>query len=170
MEPTTPPPARLPFGETVLLWRLHRKLTQRQLAREARVPQPNLSDIERGRREVSLKTVRALALALGVNPGALVDGLPPEQTPTLSRPALERVAEAAALGGTLRDPREKALAGTIRSLVSARLAAQAPGRAKKARRMGRRADRAWIRAASVPSPVLQSLTERTAEHVRRKRP
>ena len=68
-----------PFGETVLLWRLQRGLTQKELARRAGVPRPNLSAIERGQLEVSLKTVRALALALGVRPGVLVDGIAPEE-------------------------------------------------------------------------------------------
>jgi transcriptional regulator with XRE-family HTH domain len=61
-----------PFGETVLAWRLARGMTQAALARAACIPRPNLSAIERGDREVTLKTLRALALALEVRPGVLV--------------------------------------------------------------------------------------------------
>ncbi|HMF41326.1 MAG TPA: helix-turn-helix transcriptional regulator, partial [Polyangia bacterium] len=67
-----------PFGETVLAWRLARGMTQAELGRAARIPRPNLSAIERGDREVTLKTLRALALALDVRPGVLADGIPPE--------------------------------------------------------------------------------------------
>lgn len=64
----------IPFGQAVLLWRLHRGLTQQTLAVKARVPRSNLSAIERGKREVSLRTLRSLALALEVRPGVLADG------------------------------------------------------------------------------------------------
>lgn len=67
----------LPFGETVLAWRLARGLTQAALANLARVSRPNLSAIERGQREVTLGTLRALAVALDVRPGVLVDGVSP---------------------------------------------------------------------------------------------
>ena len=69
--------ATLPFGQAVMLWRRQGGLTQQALARRAGIPQPNLSAIERGGRAVSLTTIRALAAALGVRPGMLVDGMPP---------------------------------------------------------------------------------------------
>lgn len=88
-----------PFSETVLLWRLHRGLTQAELATASGVSRPNLSAIERGEREVTLSTLRALACALGTSPGALADGRSPYGEPlSLSRNDLEKVAQAAATG------------------------------------------------------------------------
>jgi transcriptional regulator with XRE-family HTH domain len=111
-----------PFGETILAWRLSRGMTQADLARAARVPRPNLSAIERGDREVTLKTLRALALALDVRPGILADGIPPETGKRpLSRTRLERVARAAARGSGFADSREAALAGDLRRALSAKL-------------------------------------------------
>src|SRR6185437_7370469 len=100
-----------PFGETVLAWRLTRGMTQAQLARAARIPRTNLSAIERGEREVTLPTLRALALALNVRPGTLVDGETPGASASpLTRTQMERIAEATVRGTALSDPRESALA------------------------------------------------------------
>ena len=84
----------VPFGEAVLLWRLERGLTQQQLAKRAGVSRPNLSAIETGLRDASLRSVRALALALDVRPGLLVDGIAPgeeEAKRGRSRAAMERI-------------------------------------------------------------------------------
>ena len=152
----------IPFGETILMWRLYRGYTQETLARAAHIPRPNLSSIERGGREVSLKTLRALALALGVRPGILADG----QAPSVAKPArlsrrwLERVADGLALGRMPSDPREKALVGQLRPLVASRL--PQPGR-----RIGRQAERAWLAlSAHYPPEVVESLLQRVRERMR----
>jgi len=90
-----------PFGQTLFLWRLKRDLSQAELARRARIPRPNLSAIERGKREVTLGTLRALALALDVRPGVLADGVLPvpwKGKPHWSRASLERIADAVVFG------------------------------------------------------------------------
>jgi transcriptional regulator with XRE-family HTH domain len=141
----------LPFGETVLLWRLERGLTQDGLARAAKLSRPNLSAIERGEREVTLKTLRSLAVALGVRPGVLADGCSPHANPVaLSRTRLERVAAAAAGHATLDDAYENALAANLR---------QALGKS----RAGRSGDRAYLRLKSMASPeTIASLLARVA--------
>jgi len=111
-----------PFGETVLAWRLARRMTQDELGRAAGVPRPNLSAIERGDREVTLKTLRALALALDVRPGILADGIPPATgAPPLSRARLERIARATARGSDSKDSRESALARHLRQVMTSKL-------------------------------------------------
>ncbi|OGQ77128.1 MAG: hypothetical protein A3G94_07890 [Deltaproteobacteria bacterium RIFCSPLOWO2_12_FULL_60_16] len=162
-----------PFGETVLLWRLQRGLTQKELARRAGVPRPNLSAIERGQREVSLKTVRALALALGVRPGVLVDGIAPEEggAGELSREAMERIAAAVIRKSALADAKEQALADQLKHLVSSRLRAARPvtkGSTKRltlkgAARLSRGSDRAWLSLSSYPQAVIESLVSRILE-------
>jgi transcriptional regulator with XRE-family HTH domain len=157
-----------PFGETVLAWRLARGMTQAELARAARVPRPNLSAIERGDREVTLCTLRALALALGVKPGVLVDGIGPEAPgKAMSRAGLERVAAAAeasttpsTAGATLGNARESRLARRL---------AKATAGGRTGRLGARAADRAYflLKTAATPA-VLGSLFDRMAD--RRRRP
>lgn len=87
----------LPIGRAVYLWRTERRLTQEQLARAAGISRPNLSDLERGKRELSLKSLRSLASALQITPGTLVDGIPPLalQGPLrFSRQELDQIADA----------------------------------------------------------------------------
>jgi transcriptional regulator with XRE-family HTH domain len=157
-----------PFGQTVLLWRLRRDLTQEELARRAGVPRPNLSAIERGQREVSLKTVRALAAALDVRPGVLVDGIVPQEqegTNELSREAMERIADAIIQNTPLAEPKEQALADQLKYLVSSRLRA-AGTLTKKTVRLGRVADRAWLSLARYPKAAIESLVARIVENRR----
>ncbi len=133
----------LPFGEAVLAWRLERGLTQAALARRAGVARPNLSAIEGGRRDVTLATVRALALALEVRPGILVDGVSPGgATPVLSRLDLERVATAAARGETLADGRLDQLARWLADAAATRVAVARGGPLQRHR--PRQAARAWF--------------------------
>lgn len=88
-------------------------MTQAQVARAARVPRPNLSAIERGKREVSLSTLRALAVALDIRPGVLADGeppAPPVPPARLTREVVERVVDAVVRRRRLEDSGERALA------------------------------------------------------------
>jgi len=154
-----------PFGETVLLWRLKRGLTQEELARRAGVPRPNLSAIERGQREASLKTVRALGVALDVRAGLLVDGVLPQEeegTGKLSREAMERIADAVVEKRVLPEAREQALADQLKHLVSSRLRAARPV-TKGAVRLSRGSDRAWLSLSSYPQAVIESLVSRILE-------
>lgn len=156
----------VPFGEAVLLWRLQRGLTQEELARRAGVPRPNLSAIERGQREVSLKTLRALAVALDVRPGVLVDGIvPQEEAGRLSREAMERIADAVVRNAPLAEPKEQALADRLKYLVGSRLRAAGPV-TKGGVRLGRVSDRAWLSLSSYPEAVIESLVSRILERGR----
>jgi len=158
----------LPLGNCVLLWRNHLGLTQAALAQKTGLPRPNLSDIERGRREVSLRTLRALAFGLGIRPGILADGIGPgEMSKPLSRESLERVAESMAGGPTPKNQMERELAEELAPLVRSRLSASS-GRRQSPARSGKKADAAWLRlSASHSRPEIRSLAERAAEKARR---
>lgn len=143
-----------PFGQTVFLWRRHRRLTQQQLAERAGLPRPNLCAIEQGHREVSLTTLRALALALQVPAGVLVEGVapavaaPPAQR--LTRSAIERIANAV---GTRRQPvdrTEQVLVGLLQAVLT-------PQRGRK-----QAAETAWLTLrAHYPRETLQTLLQRS---------
>jgi transcriptional regulator with XRE-family HTH domain len=155
----------MPFGQTVLFWRTHRGLTQGELAARAHLPQPNLSAIERGSRDVSLRTIRSLALALDVHPGVLVDGLPPSPQKNWSRERLERVARAVAQGRSLSDPEERSLAQSLMNLVRSRRRANGMP-AQGPRRRQRLSERAWLALSTRHTPErIQSLLQRVTEHM-----
>ena len=158
----------LPFGQTVALWRSHRRLTQEALAQKAGIPRPNLSAIERGQREVTLGTLRAIALGLGIQPGILADGESPgsrEQDPKLSRAALERIADAAVRAIPLPNASEQRLADALRTIAQQRLLA-ARQQQSPHRQHVRGMDEAWLwLAASYPPNVVESLLQRMADRL-----
>jgi DNA-binding XRE family transcriptional regulator len=61
-------------GESqVKLWRIQRNLTQQELAGRAGISKPYLSQIETGKRQGTVETLRAIARALDVPPDVLID-------------------------------------------------------------------------------------------------
>jgi DNA-binding XRE family transcriptional regulator len=61
-------------GESpVKLWRIQRNLTQQELAGRAGISKPYLSQIETGKRQGTVETLRAIARALEVPPEVLID-------------------------------------------------------------------------------------------------
>lgn len=160
----------LPFGQTLWLWRQQRGLTQAALAHRARLSRPNLSAIERGRRDVTLRTLRLLAATLGVRPGVLVEGLPPPAdggaAPFLSREAIERMADAAALGRPSVKPTERAVVAALRTILQHRLRA-ARRRWSRPRGSRRAATAAWMMLKSLYSQeAIRTLAERVVERQR----
>lgn len=148
----------LPFGQTLRLWRTYRQLTQAQVAQRAHIPRPNLCAMERGRREVSLTTLRAVALALDIAPGTLVDGIAPPTggSTRLSREAIERVADAVAGGTTPRQPSERRVAALLRAVTM-----ETP--------VGRRRTQAssWLQLnAAYPPALVRTLLDRIAARQR----
>jgi transcriptional regulator with XRE-family HTH domain len=144
-------------------------MTQAALARAADVPRPNLSAIERGDREVTLRTLRALALALDVRPGALVDGeMPSAGAPPLTRAQMERIASATVNETPLADPRESTISRQLSATLSAQLDCRAGGHARR-RTGGRASDRAYflLRTSEEPAAVA-SLVNRVLEKLPRR--
>lgn len=156
----------LPFGRCLFLWRLERGFSQAVLAQKAGIPQPNLSDMERGERDVSLRTLRALALALGVQPGILADGIGPKgpESLSLTRPQMERIAQAVVEGSPLSNPSEDRLAQSLRHLTRDRRGALQGNRVPKRMAGGHQVHRHWLALAGIyPPSLVQSLIQRIAE-------
>ena len=66
MPPTSPEPLFAAFGAAVRALRKGRGLSQEALAERAQLHRSYVTDIELGRRNVSLYNIRQLAVALGV--------------------------------------------------------------------------------------------------------
>ena len=161
------------FGQNLYLWRAFKGLSQKELAKGSGVPRPNLSAIEKGKREVSLSTLRALAATLGTDPGVLVDGIGPVSFKDLdlSRGSLERIAEIC-LGISRkprRDNREAAIGAMLAAVIRNRTNAL-DGIYKKT--LGERHTDTvnWLMLKSaLGERVLNSLLSRLAKHAGLKR-
>lgn len=114
----------LPTGETIQLWRGHKRLTQAVLADRAGISRPNLSAIEQGARDMTIQTLRRIAGALEITPGTLVDGLGPTQpTPKehYDRFAIDRIARLAAGQSIKASAQERKLAMSLASLMKSKV-------------------------------------------------
>src|SRR5262249_26324947 len=113
---------------------------------------------------VTLRTLRALALALDVRPGALVDGQMPGAGPPLTRTAIERIAKAAVKGTSLVDPRESMLAGWLRTVISPELPSRETAGIASHRPGTREIDRSHLLLkGSLGGRTFRNICERTRE-------
>lgn len=90
-------------GDILFQLRMKRGLTQRELSRLVDVPQPNLSNIEKGKQDVTVSTLQRIAAVLGCALSDFfkeVEKQPPEVSMTRER--IERLAEAIVNGQTPR--------------------------------------------------------------------
>jgi len=60
------------FGENVRRRRTELGMTQADLAQRARMPRPDISDIERGKRQANMATIAKIAEGLTVPPSHLL--------------------------------------------------------------------------------------------------
>ena len=82
-------------SQAIYLTRLQRGYSQKELARRSGVPQPNLSNIEKGK-DFQVSTLYQIADALGVSPEVLLKGiqaLPVDKEEFFQRKNIERVVE-----------------------------------------------------------------------------
>ena len=107
------------IGEKIYSVRLAKGLTQSEVVRQTGIPQPNLSNIEKGKQDITLATLFKLAGALGVMPGELLTPLTlkSEKQNTLTRPRVERLAKAAVHTDIKLEPAEQTIANDLRIIV-----------------------------------------------------
>jgi transcriptional regulator with XRE-family HTH domain len=150
------------FGENILLWRLHRSLSQERLAKLSNLPRPNVSDIEKGKRD--------LANALDVSPGTLVNGEPPgydNWKRDFSRAALERIACSVVQGAPPQDPAEHQMYDLLKEILQCSLQS-ARNHQGKLPQPTRKSTRAWLYLRALCSiETINSLVNRTLEEAER---
>ncbi len=107
-------------------WRTEKRVSQEELARLTGIPQGALSLIERGRRDMTLRSLERIAEALGVEITVLFRT--PLQDLRLDRQEREMIARAIVEGEILKNSIKNELASDLRKLISRKLlASKAPG-------------------------------------------
>ena len=82
-------------GIRIYQYRLQKGLTQAQLASQCGIPQPNLSNIEKGKQDLTVSTLIRIAGALEVRPGQFLEEEKSKwEKPILTRKNVESIAEA----------------------------------------------------------------------------
>lgn len=97
-------------------WRSHLQLSQNELAERAGIPRPNLSAIERGRRDPTISTLEKIARALNLSVGQMLDQHP-DSIENPGRHTVDEIAQAVASGDRSLTPSENQLADDIASQV-----------------------------------------------------
>lgn len=148
----------LPIGHQIYLRRLEQKLTQEELARSAGIPQPNLCNIEKGKQDITVTTLRRIAGALRAQPGEFFSGITSEeQRGFSSRRSLERIARMIAGGERVSNAGEREIVERFKRVI--------PG---KRRVRVRELHRAWLELRMRFSPKeINAVHERVEEYRRR---
>jgi transcriptional regulator with XRE-family HTH domain len=106
------------IGAEIYLKRLERGMTQAELAKKAQIPQPNLSNIEKNKQDLTVSTLRRIAYALDVEPGNffMKENLAKSRL-MLTRGSVEKIALAVVRGGVILSGEEKRIARLLKSIV-----------------------------------------------------
>ena len=82
----------LPIGQALYLARTSKRITQAELARRTQIPQANISNIEKGKRDITVSTLLRICAALEISPPSLFREK--EYSISMRRGSLERIAKA----------------------------------------------------------------------------
>lgn len=132
-------------------------MTQGELAARAGIPQPNLSNIEKGKQDVTVTTLRKIAYALDVPPREFFE----EENKLgghkikLKRPTIEKLAHALIQGDVSLDANEKQIVTLFREIL--------PGKNKSQLRL-KKMHHSWLELKKHLGPEeINTLYERVQE-------
>ncbi len=91
--------------------------TQAELAQKIGIAQANLSNIEKGKRDLTVSTLLRVASALEVRPAELIEEETPRKTFKLTRPQIEALAKAVVRPESKTTPQIRQLANLFRVLL-----------------------------------------------------
>ena len=83
----------IPIGSQIYLRRLEQNLTQVGLAKKVGIPQPNLSNIEKGKQDITVSTLRKIAVAFNIHPAEFFKDTGEVLQSSLSRQRIEQIAK-----------------------------------------------------------------------------
>ena len=147
-----------PIGYHIYLKRLEKGLTQVELAHQIRIPQSNLSNIEKGKQDITVSTLRRIATALNIHPGEFfVDLNDRVGKKELSRNKIEKIAKIVASGKALSKSKESEITDLFKKVVP-----------HKGRIYLKDLNRSWLELRKRFNPLeISSIYERVEEYRRR---
>lgn len=108
----------VPVGIQIYLKRSKQHLTQAELAKRAGIPQPNLSNIETGGQDITVSTLRKIAVALAISPGEFFSDWNKKAGKTrLTRRKIERIAKIVAGQTKPSGPAEREISRLFKTLI-----------------------------------------------------
>ena len=82
----------IPFHVNLRSWREFRNLTQEEMSLRSGISRPNLANLESGKKDCVLSTLRRMATILTISPGTLLDTPPPSTASALNRHEIDLIA------------------------------------------------------------------------------
>lgn len=104
-------------GTRIAIQRRMKGVPQKDLAVRAGITQANLSNIEKGKRDLTVSTLLRIAAALDLRPCVLLEEETPAEKIELTRSRIEALAEAVLDPAFKKKPELKALAAEIRTIL-----------------------------------------------------
>ena len=148
----------IPIGHQIYLKRLERHLTQAEFAVIAGIAQPNLSNIEKGKQDVTVSTLRKIAAALNVHPGTFFSDFDDAPKSSSSRRKIEHIAKQVAAKTSSPEPHQDAVVRLYQNVLP-----------YKGRVRARELQRSWLELRKrFNSQEINSVHERVEEHKRRR--
>ena len=107
------------IGAKISLRRLQKGMTQQELAVAAGIPQPNLSNIEKGKQDLTVSTLRRIGYALDIR---LSDFFAEEEARAqkeirFTRSEIEKLAQAIVAGGVILNEAERQIVALFRQVL-----------------------------------------------------
>ena len=142
------------IGQRLQSVRVAKSITQAKLAERTGIPQSGLSNIERGKNDITVSTMIRICSALDVNPAELFQGRIPGHKMVFTRDRIERIAAAAA-GKTLKlSTDEKSISENLKMIIPL----------NRSRKSVKKIQRSWDTLQKQYSePEIKILTDRVLE-------
>jgi len=146
----------LPIGDYIYLRRLEKGMSQTELAAKSRMPQSNLSTIEKGKRDITVSTLRKIAAALDAHPRDFFEDWKPDKI-ELSRSKIEHLAKIVSGKAKSIKPAETELTDHLKNMIP-----------RRGRKYVKDINRSWLELRKrLSSSEIGSICERSDEYRRR---
>ena len=142
------------IGQRLQSIRIAKSITQAELVERTGIPQSGLSNIERGKNDITVSTMIRICSALDINPAELFQGRTPGPKRVFTRSRVEKIAAATAGVETKLSADEKSISDDLKMIIPL----------DRSRKSAKKIQRSWDRLRQRYSEVeIKTLTDRVLE-------